>query len=215
MPAVHLYGDGINITFIHIPRTGGTSIGHWMLSQIDHTVTKSWIDYTHPSIQQVNQNFAAELGVINSFAVVRNPWDRIVSQYHYCLNPPDTRPGIAEASPQMVRHYIDMLNNYSSTFPSFEEWVFKLDKFVMPNGWWWNLTTPLSHWIDNNTTVLRFENLEEDFGQIQRLFNTDKPLPFENTVHFDHYTTYYNDQTRQIVYKWFKIDIDRWQYQFL
>ena len=183
-----------------------------MLSQIDHAVTKTWIDYTHPSLQQIQQQCGT---TASSFAVVRNPWDRIVSQYHYCLTPPDTRPGMAEASPQMVRHYIDLLNNYSDQFPSFTEWVLKLDQFVMPPGWWWNLTTPLSHWIDSSTHVLRFENLAEDFGQIQQFFQSDQPLPFLNSVQHDHYAHYYTDQTRQIVHKWFQVDIERWQYQFL
>lgn len=65
-----------SITFIHIPRTGGSSITEWFR---DNT---SYIKNTY------HHKFASEIYNPSSliFTVVRNPWDRIVSIYSYLIN---------------------------------------------------------------------------------------------------------------------------------
>jgi hypothetical protein len=203
MPSIHLEGN-INITFIHIPKTAGTSIGHWM--HANSTPTKSDCWYEHPSLE----NIKAQYKVVESFTVVRNPWDRMVSFYHYFKNPYCPHPKITSEQWQM---YINALNKIE-TLPTFENWLLNAQSFKLPPGWWWNAITPQSQWISNETTILRYENLKEDFKQIQRKFNTDQELPVENVSDHTHYSTYYNAQTKQLIYQWFKEDIKRWQYEF-
>jgi hypothetical protein len=203
MPSIHLEGN-INITFIHIPKTAGTSIGHWM--QANSTPTKSDCWYEHPSLE----NIKAQYKVVESFTVVRNPWDRMVSFYHYFKNPYCPNPKFTSEQLQM---YVNNLNKIE-IFPTFENWLLNAQSFKLPPWWWWNAITPQSQWISDETTILRYENLKEDFKQIQRKFNTDKELPVENVSDHTHYSTYYNDQTKQIIYQWFREDIERWQYKF-
>jgi hypothetical protein len=72
----------VNLTFIHIPKTGGTSISYW-LDRVEklHSDTYKLInvyDIDHPSLEQTQRITGM---VTPSFAVVRNPWDRMVSFY--------------------------------------------------------------------------------------------------------------------------------------
>lgn len=67
--------DNLKLIFVHIPKNAGTSvikskvgdfymIGHDSISQIKNKEPKKWEEYF-------------------KFAIVRNPWDRIISNYEY------------------------------------------------------------------------------------------------------------------------------------
>ena len=61
----------------------------------------------------------------------------------------------------------------------------------------------------------RFENLQEDFNKICRDLNIDQiQLPKTNTSQHDHYRLYYSDETRDIIAKSFKTDIENFKYEF-
>ena len=74
-----------NLVFIHIPKTGGTSIHQWLSLQNNQTVSlwgcSNGIDYAHLTLSQA-------LTLLTSFpkdsfkiAFVRHPYDRIYSAY--------------------------------------------------------------------------------------------------------------------------------------
>lgn len=68
-----VYSDN-NIIFIHVPKAAGTSINSALygVSQTSHLKAKDFKRY-NPKV--FNQAF--------SFAVLRNPWDRLVSAYEF------------------------------------------------------------------------------------------------------------------------------------
>jgi len=63
------------------------------------------------------------------------------------------------------------------------------------------------------TWVLRMEHLEEDFKHIQRLCNRDMPLPHENTSKHRPWQEYYDEETKDMVYNYFKRDFDWFRYE--
>jgi len=66
----------------------------------------------------------------------------------------------------------------------------------------------------------RFENINDDFKKICKELNIERKLPYvRQHVHQDvkrtkHYTEYYDDETKQIVYERYKWDIETFGYKF-
>ena len=65
-----------------------------------------------------------------------------------------------------------------------------------------------------NTLILRFENLATDFRQIQSLCNCNEPLTIKNKSEHEHYSSYYDDETRDFVANKCAVDINLLDYQY-
>lgn len=80
-----------NILFIHIPKTGGTSIEEWLRQRYALSLHASQVDV---AMRCPPQHFHADLlkylfqdGYFDySFAVVRNPYTRLLSEYNYRMS---------------------------------------------------------------------------------------------------------------------------------
>ena len=60
----------------------------------------------------------------------------------------------------------------------------------------------------------RFENLKNDFQFICEKIGVTADLPFVNKSEHKEYQYYYNDETREIVRRWFENDINLFKYNF-
>ena len=130
-----------------------------------------------------------------SFAFVRNPWDWLVSLYHYMLD--------SETHPQ---HEFAR-----KTFASFDEYVewkvandVKLQKTFVTD--------------EQGRTIVdcvgRIENLRDDFGAICRRIGIRADLPHVNRSRHADYRGYYSDRTRSLVADAFGEDIELCRYEF-
>jgi len=167
-----------DLTFIHVPKTAGTSITKWFEDNLGLKLVPG------------NQPHASSNDP-NTFAVVRNPWDRVVSMYFFL---------------QTRNKFFQMLR------PSFEDFVKTPEKYPAP---FIQPTRTQKSYIPNGVKyLLRFENLQEDFKVIQDLTGCQKPLEvIRKTAHND-YKTYYTDETRAIIAERFKDDISEFNYTF-
>jgi len=203
MPAINLTGQ-YNITFVHIPKTAGSSVGRWLK---DHQGISSYSEsYHHPKLEELTNDPKF------SFTIVRNPWDRTVSFYHWLKNIEIPNPNSSYTSSE-AQTLLNNLNNISA-WPSFEDWIENIESFKMFTGWWFTPATPQTEWTNGVTSILRYENLDEDFKQIQTLFDTSDSLPKLLITDHKHYRDYYNDNTRNIIARLFEKDIDTWKYTF-
>ena len=63
--------------FLHIPKCAGTSIGEKLNSHFDELWTYSGFKIHHDDLtEDILKNYFV-------FTIVRNPWDRLYSQYKY------------------------------------------------------------------------------------------------------------------------------------
>ena len=83
---VSIYFPNTPATFIHVPRTGGTSFKSWARNNIPSSQELPLPDFipSNNNIIPNRQHLVSVWGTLGTeFAFVRNPYDRLVSLYHY------------------------------------------------------------------------------------------------------------------------------------
>jgi chondroitin 4-sulfotransferase 11 len=143
------------------------------------------------------------------FTFVRNPWDRVISTFHYRKKAIKTRnknphwPSREEIkNDDFKATVLKDLNNKNSATHYLEEPCFF--------NWWINSKT-----ISQFDYIGKTETLQEDFDAICRLVKLPPlKLPHKNKTKHKHYTEYYDDETKQIVAEKYAKDIEYFGYKF-
>lgn len=136
-----------------------------------------------------------------TFAFVRNPWDRLVSLYHY-LKAHMANAAVREAQPDMAA-LIDRASDFTA-FVSLSQ--------VIGN----DLSKLL---LDERGSLLvdfvgRFERMEEDLAHVSRRIGVSLALPRLNGSVHGNYREYYTSATRALVAKRYALDIETFGYTF-
>ena len=190
----------LNLVFIHIPKNGGTSVSRWLRDNLGGE--KGSIK--HSGIQHIYQDWH-DIVAPKTFAIVRNPWARMVSLYHFSGIKCKQKIDKGKEKGEYVKQYEQYLKG-------FDYWLYNgLDY----RSNWFTYKQSQSKWIPHDPTwLLRLENIAEDFKIIQNFTNCFKPLTKENTSTHKHYSHYYNSSTKNYVADLFSEDIKRFNYDF-
>ena len=209
--------------FIHIPKNAGMTIRH-------SDVLRSKIAIAGPDKHQSEQYTAAVLNKMNShgdhhgfeharwrdlsksaqkmqaFAIVRNPWDRVVSRYFFAKK-------VIQVEKKADKSYANI-----SSFEAFLEERHKWgnEPYMWHRairGWY----PAYDHVTDEEGNIrcdiIRFENLNDDLCSY---FNIPEMTRARNVTALNKgtYRDLYTDQTIQIIADWYAKDIDTWGYDF-
>lgn len=177
--------------FIHINKTAGSSIEKALGMRFLHMTA---------------QEKLAELGPDRwrsrfSFTIVRNPWDKVVSHFHYRVK--SNKTGLADGH-ILFHDWVRLA--YREQDPHYHQPA----KMFLPQ---WN-------WVSDESGrclvdfIGRFESLENDFAEICRRIGRRALLPHLKKSNRGRYQDYYDETTRGIVADWFCEDIDRFDYTF-
>lgn len=154
-----------------------------------------WRD-VHPSIRDRN----------NAFAVIRNPWDRVVSRYFFAKK-------VIEVEKKVSKEYADV-----SSFEAFLEERHKWgsEKYMWHRavrGWY----PAFDHVSDDSGRVrcdiIRFENLNNDLCEYFNIAEMSKARNV-TAINSGTYRDVYTPETIQVVADWYKKDIEHWGYDF-
>ena len=196
-----IYVASHKLCFIHNPKTGGSSIQHWLFTNTECVQPKKTL---HCGIQTALEYFP---DIAISFVVVRNPWDWCVSWYHY--------------QKQRALHKIDYIKNNSKLNLKKDKYNLSVQKKVLEyldlgfENWLINTNhKPQTNYTKDVDIILKLENIDNDFKQIQNILNVHTPLPHLNTTDRDNYSVYYNSNTIDIVYNKYKDDIKTFGYKY-
>lgn len=182
--------------FVHINKTGGTSLK-----------TSLGLDFIgknfkHMTAVEIRDLLGQELfSQCFKCTVVRNPFDRVVSQYYHRKKTNQNK-----------------LNELNISFNDWVHLVFKeQDPQFLDN---YTMFMPQLEWLtDNDGNLLvdfigRFENLNEDFEKIKRKLNAKAALPHKKKTKHKKYRDYFNKETKDIITDWFKKDLEYFKYIF-
>lgn len=176
------------ISFIHNPKTAGTSISTWL---DENFVTKRGRKHGHHL--EVKEYFP---DTVFTFGVVRNPWSRLASWYLYANQDRETFE---------QWFYNRLRSSYNIGFTSDVIWARN----------WYRVDTPQADWFgDDINLVLRFENLQEDFEQVKKLLHCDKELCILNSNYKYDYRSMYTDDLAETVREVYIKDVIRYNYEF-
>jgi len=176
--------------FVHVIKTGGMSVA----SALDMKDLNCHVPAKH-----IKENVGANLwNDYFIFSFVRNPWDKIVSQYFF------------NGEKFCMKHL-----GRPADFTEYIVEIVGRDKF-------YSMYEPrnLPYIVDDKGKQLvdfigRFENLQKDFDLVcDKIGMPKKVLPKINQSKHDHYTTYYNKKTKNIIAQKFKDDIEYFGYVF-
>ena len=207
--------------FIWIPKTAGTSIfqtlqeyGMIKIKTIHEPINNkenkyenhNLLTFAHSNILSVvEKKYISQEKFNNSFkfAFIRNPWDRFVSLFFYYK-----RMGHIDSS-------LDFNN-----FCYFIEKQ-KIDNITITNKTNYNHFNNQTKWIlDTNETPIvdyigRFESIVDDMNIIfDKLSIPMTKIKKLNGTSHKEYKTYYNNNTRKIIEKIYKNDIEYFGYGF-
>ena len=196
-----------NILFVHIQKTGGTSILRTLGQEAD-------LRHRHFFASQFRLMCTAEQWEATfKFAFVRNPWERLVSWWSMMNSFRNAVPKGA----QLNRFFTYVFAN-SRTF---EEFILNCHADIEdPDGRKCILRNQLDYLTDSKGRLLvdyvgKFENLQTDFREVTRQLGLpDTALENINKSSHAAYTDYYNDRTRALIERAYERDIAQFGYAF-
>ncbi len=209
-----------NLIFVHIPKTGGTSIEDiiWP-SKKDRTEKNLWMGYVRPYYNkyqtggmqhllatQIRQEVGAKMfDQCFKFTIVRNPWDKVISQFMYIKKRQDVLDFIGMEKDDCLKTYLSLIQK--CTYVQSEcQYKFFLDE----NG---------EQLVDY---IGRFENFTEEVKTILKKKKLDRTLfglrerkiPHKMKSQRKPYQDYFDDESAQMVQHIYSKDIELLNYQF-
>lgn len=167
--------DDKKLIFIHIPRTGGTSI--------ETSLNPDRIGSVHFTLNEAITRWGIDLvKEYLTFSFIRNPFSRILSVYSYRIS-----GGNKSGKDWKLASELPL---------TFNDFIFQIEQFNDSHY------KPLSYWLENQLIQLdfigRFENLAQDFEKLcSHLAITTPVLPHIRKSQHLHWKKYYNREMKK------------------
>jgi chondroitin 4-sulfotransferase 11 len=194
--------------FVHIPKTAGNSI--------NRVFGVSWQD--HKDLQRYFTELGPELfASYFKFAVVRNPWDRLFSDYNYQRK---------KSRGNNSKLFLFTDRGLKRNFAEWAQTALADPDYYNPAQWGGEVSPTIHRWspqidwisVDGKPQVdfiARLEHLSEDFRVVcRRLGLRPERLPHRNRRLHLHYSHYYDRTTRDLVAAYYARDIAQFGYDF-
>jgi len=199
--------------FIHIPKTGGTSIENAIWPSLnDRRPSDLWMGFTSEfenryqtgGLQHLLAKYVQlEVGerIFNEFykfAVVRNPFDRAVSQYTYMAGRPDLRSFIGMNEGDSFEKYLALIKSRLHV-----QWECQ-HKFI----------------FDDRGTLLvdrvaRYERFQEDLSEILTVIGVDpRVMGHDLKGARGEYREYYDEDAKEMLVDLYREDLRLFNYAF-
>lgn len=191
--------------FVHVPKTAGISFASHLSTQAGLYPDATY----HKFARDCKKSDPDQFDSYYKFALVRNPWDWLVSYYFYIQNV--LQKFGFNPSQGTIPHIL--------AAPTFRDAVLRLRNNT--SQWDWG-AIPQHKWVcDERGNILvdyvgRFEDLSGSFRYIGEKLGLDSAalLPHENATKHRSYTEYYDEEMIEIVRQVYQKDIEIFGYDF-
>lgn len=183
-----------DFAFIHINKTGGSSIEAALGLELEHLTAQ----------EKLRQLGRAEWQRRFTFTVVRNPWDKVLSHFRYRVQ--TNQSGLRDAGMSFAR-WVELA--YGLRDPRY----YDQPRMFMPQ-WRWIVDAQGRVLVDY---ICRFENLEADFAEVCRRIGRAASLPHvKSSIGGERgpYRERYDERTAAIVAERFREDTEHFGYTF-
>jgi len=184
--------------FIHIPKCAGVSI------------TKHFYkNYAggHKTLKDYSLIFSSnEILNYYKFSVVRNPWDRLVSSYHFLSGGGFNKEDAIWSKKNLAKY--DDFNHFV------KRWVCKSNLFRYIHFYPQYYFISSSHIKLKINYLMFFENLAEDIKIISKKLKIQSKLLHINKSSHKNYKNYYDEESKSIVSSVYSEDIKLFGYDF-
>ncbi len=190
------------LIFVHIPKNAGTSI-----TESDNIGFEL---HGHHTSKFYKDNYPKQWEEYNKFAIIRDPWDRVVSNYEYSK--------MSESywhSKNVNRKYGVHPDYETLKDVTFKDMLlnFKEDSnFLKHQGW----GSQYKYICDLNDSIMvdNVFNIDELGSELfKTLIPNLKTINKSNKIH-NNYKEYYDDETKEIVNKIYEKDIEIFKFQY-
>jgi len=201
------YSSSLKYVFIHIPKCAGTSM-HQALRSLHERQSVRVEDrkyHKHAKASEVRPVLGRAWDDAFKFAFVRNPWDLMVSSYHWWLTHAPNFPRLAADAARIQK---------LGSFSAFVQSEYGSEMLNECHG------RDLLDWIcDGNKIIVdfvgKYETLEADWRQVcQALGVASIALPQANQVPRENYRSFYDATSKRLVADRFARSIELFGYQF-
>lgn len=141
------------------------------------------------------------------FSTVRNPWDRMVSNYNFFSKYITLYEKNNKGKEDIYTMFIDILQKN----PTFEDYIKNHLQKEESYEFWYK---------DETGTILldfigKVETLQHDFDSIcKKIGISQQKIQCKNATKHEHYSKYYTNETKQIVAEKYANEIDYFNYRF-
>jgi len=182
--------------FIHIPKTAGTTIlrmfgydsvpNNDMFYHIDE-----FFEYDHASALLIKSRERKIYDEFYKFTLVRNPYDRLVSEYAWKVKDNDRRSLNVED-----KSFKDFVHEIYCNFDKIQSQIHREKSHLIPQ----------SHFVLDDVNVFKYECLHRLVKLLVKKYNLKEQSVQHNKTDHSHYSTYYDLATQEMVYDMYQTD---------
>tara|TARA_X000001382_G_scaffold30204_1_gene19361 strand:- start:324 stop:974 length:651 start_codon:yes stop_codon:yes gene_type:complete len=199
------------LIFTHIPKNAGTSIRAWLRQHVEDAQEIPGIHKHHTPHHFTDTVYGMDYTL---FAVVRNPYDRLLSQYNFHV---ERYAGYLAPKSKLSRKEL-YHSKYTELKKGFANWI--TDPYPMADRqakWYDYRWCPQALWCTPHTHTLRFETLEQDFRWVQDRVGVAEPLETLNSTSTDNDHRQSTNRVllsdhRRLILSHLQVDFDRFGY---
>jgi hypothetical protein len=208
MPISYTY----NLVFVHIPKCAGTTIEKIMGTSTHKEYYCPWKQrrvgsrktYQHFTYMELKEELDIEWNDYYVFSVVRNPYERFVSEYNFRKNIFLTT-GIPSDNPQSFEKFVENLKDRVPRRTARFDGHLETQSSYLKNK---------NKKIEKSINIFKFENLAPCWEVLEKKTGVfyKKDYWSRKTVEEKPYQSFYTKETKNIIYSFYEEDFVNFEY---